>query len=679
LHFRWVVFFKEWSQNTLNMADGKPHINLPDVKPGLYPTSKKEWVEFVIKNHDEGMELRRRHEFIWAVTLAYYKGYQNIVFDPVTGILNLNRDTFQPYTVNRIAPFIEARHAKLTKNRPTAIVQPNTTDKVDKAAAKAAERIHKHLWRELEMEEMYDTNQMQMLIAGNAFVENMWDPTAGQFIMDDKFTDSDVLSIDDENEEEKEKVFLGEVHTGTLTAFNIIPANDQILRLKDQPWIIKRTYQNLAFLYTLYPHLQEKIHSDKDNEQTQPERMVTQLSSPISSVMSQDASTQDKGTSEAVVKHFMLAPNYQYPKGLMVIVINKELAMLSEFPDDYGKNIYPIVHFKEKKDGHNFWGQSTIERLIPVQRAINILRQKKIKNFSLMAAGKWLIAKGSQIPDDAISDEEGEIIEYNPAVNKPEQARIAPLPNYVESLNQELITDFRDTGGQRETTFTAGPNLTAGVAMQTQTELTDEVLGPLIKRVGRSMQTVAQQQLLLVDQNWTDPRKVRVLGDNGKFSIEMLDNADLRHNTDIHFEIDSLFPDMRGAKQQRAFDLWDRKVIQDPKKLIQVLRHGDFDSIIDDQEYLDDSIEQAILMIKRGDRPEITQFQNHPEFVDQMSKWMNTPDWLRLPKERKQLTIDIVKEHMQNIMQSLPNQGQPVEQQNPASVGTPFGPTNPQT
>lgn len=658
------------------MDKEKPEINLPDVEPGLYPTKLEDWVEFVNKKHSDAMELRKRYEFTWSLCLAYFKGYQQIIFDPVTGILNFNKDSYQPYTVNRIAPFIESRHSKLTKNRPTAVVQPNTTDKEDKVAAKAAERIHKHLWRELGMEGLYDKNQMQMLITGNSFVENLWDPKSGQYIFEEDFEDG-ILGLDEEENIDKTKIFLGEISTKSLTSFNILPANDQILEIKDQPWIIKRYWCPIQLVYNAFPHLKGKIKSDKDNEMTQPEKMVNQLSSPISSVYQSYSNFVEEGAQEVLIKHFMLAPNCQYPKGLFVVVINKELALLTEFPDDYGSNVYPIIHFKEKEDGFSFWSQSTIERLIPVQRSINLLRQKKIKNFSLMAAGKWLIPKGAQVPDDAISDEEGEIIEFNPSVPAPHQAQIAPLPNYVESLNNELITDFRDTGGQRETTYTAGPTLTAGVAMQTQTELTDEILGPMIKRVGRSMEKVAQQQLLLVDQNWDDPRKVRVLGNDGKFYSEMLTNADLRHNTDIHFEIDSLFPEMRGSKQQKAFDLWDRRIIQDPKVLLRVLRFGDFDSIFDDQEKQDESIYQAILMIKRGDAPEVNQFQNHMEFVNQLTSWMNTPDWLRLPQERKQLTIDQIKMHIQFIMQSLPNQGQPVEGQNPASVGSPFGPVNP--
>lgn len=658
------------------MAKEKPEINLPDAEPGLYPVKEKDWVDFVIRKHDDAMELRKRYEFTWSLCLAYFKGYQNILYDPITGIVNFNRDSYQPYTVNRIAPFVEARHSKLTKNRPTAIVQPNTNDREDKIAAKAAERVHKHLWRDLEMESLYDKNQMQMLITGNSFVENMWDPKSGQYIFEENFEDG-TLEINDDGDIDKEKIFLGEVSAQTLTSFNILPANDQIPEIRKQPWIIKRYYTPIQEVYNNFPHLIGKLKTDKETEMTQPERIVNQLSSPISSVYQNYQNIIEEGAQEVLVKHFMLAPNHQYPKGLFVVVVNKELALLTEFPDDYGRNVFPIVHFKEKEDGFSFWGQSTIERLIPVQRSINILRQKKIKNFSLMAAGKWLVPKGSQVPDDAISDEEGEIIEFNPSVPAPQQAQIAPLPNYVESLNAELITDFRDTGGQRETTYTAGPTLTAGVAMQTQTELTDEILGPMIKRVGRAMQTVAQQQLLLVDQNWDDPRKVRVLGQDGKFYSEMLTNADLRHNTDIHFEIESLFPDMRGAKQQRAFDLWDRRVIQDPKILLQVLRFGDFDTLIDQQEKQDEAVYQAILMIKRGDAPEINQFQNHIEFVDQLTRWMNTPDWLRLPQERKQLTIDQIKQHTQFVMQSLPNQGQPTEGQNPASVGSPFGPVNP--
>ena len=42
--------------------------------------------------------------------------------------------------------------------------------------------------------------------------------------------------------------------------------------------------------------------------------------------------------------------------------------------------------------------------------------------------------------------------------------------------------------------------------------------------------------------------------------------------------------------------------------------------------------------------------------------------------ERKQLAINVLQAHMQYLLQSMPNQGQPAPQQNQAAVGTPFGP-----
>jgi len=53
-----------------------------------------EWADFVNKSHDDALEARKRFEMIWAVSLAYFKGYQNILFDPSTGIFQLERETY---------------------------------------------------------------------------------------------------------------------------------------------------------------------------------------------------------------------------------------------------------------------------------------------------------------------------------------------------------------------------------------------------------------------------------------------------------------------------------------------------------------------------------------------------------------------------------------------------------
>lgn len=659
------------------MPQGMGQIKVPrkTYRKGHLPSSKEDWAAYVCRAHDQGLELRRKHEITWAINYAYYKGYQNLVFDPRSGILEIIREDAQPIVVNRTGSFIDSRHSKLTKQRPTTRVLPNASDIIDIKAAKAADATLLHLWRKIEMESMYDRLLMQMLICGTAFTETLWDPSGGDAIVDDKIIDEELIVDDDGVDFAKEKIFMGEVSTIPLSAFNLIPANDCIPQLRDQPYLIKRQHLPIGYLEELYPHLEGKLSAKPEIDKTQYEKLMERLGAPTFAYYGSSKDyLGDVSTNVVLAKTMYVKPCKEYEDGIVCVVVGKELAMIDKFPNDYGSNIYPIVKFHEREDGFGFWAQSTIERIIPVQRAINIIKQKKLKNAILMANGKWMLPKGSQVSEESITDEEGEVIEYNPAVPEPHQAAIAPLPNYIENLGQELILDLRDVGGQRETTFAPGQNLTASVAMQTQAELADEILGPIIRRVGRAMSIVANQQLLLIDSEYIEPRKIVIIGQKGPMAIQYLSNADLRHHTDVHIEIESLYPEFRGAKRQQLFELWDRRIVMDPEKILRAFRFGTFDELLEEAEDAMDSIHLDIARIKKGKEPQFHPFQNHALYVKEFTRWVNSPEWLKLIPERKQLTLQVIQQHLQALIPSLPNQGEPMPEQNQAAVGTPFGP-----
>ena len=291
-----------------------------------------------------------------------------------------------------------------------------------------------------------------------------------------------------------------------------------------------------------------------------------------------------------------------------------------------------------------------------------------------MSAGKWLIAKGSQIAEDSLTDEEGEVIEYNSSVNPPTQAGLAPLPNYAVEMARELTSDFRTVSGQSDTPTNLPPGVTASVAMETLAELSDEIINPILKRLSRCMARVAKAQLLIMNEEYIEPRKVAIIGEGNSYGVQYISAADLKHNTDVHIEVESMFPSFRGNKQQRLLELWDRRIITDPATFLKAYRFGNLDEILSEIEETDDPVWLDIAQLKKGKMPEITPWQNHMAYFKIISKWVQTPEFMGLIPERKQMTLDLLQGHLRFLLQSLPNRGAETPQTNQAAVGTPFGP-----
>lgn len=646
-------------------------------KKGDLPDTEDGWVRHIREVHAGGLAARQKWELQWVLNLAYSMGYQNLLFDPRTGILRIPSDAKQPLSVNRLGAFIDSRHAKLTKQRPIGRVIPNTTDPDDKRAAKYADHALVYLQRKILMEQEQDKETMMRCLFGTAFMKTIWDPRSGHVIEDLKKSEDGMdLIVGDDGDLEVDKIFEGEVSTKALSPFAICPANDAIPTVKDQPFLTEDMHLSLGEVEEIYPHLRGRLQmQESDEEFTHYERVAQRLGSPFFHQTGQQGYHFNLNTPVRLTAYWQ-KPNYQFEKGVLAVLVQDKLAMIDVWPNDYGDNIYPHVRFVERETGLHFWGQSTAERLIPVQRAYNRIRQAVDRNASIMAKGKWMVAKGAQLQPDALDDDSGEVVEWNPAVPEPRQAPIAPLPNYVMNHQESLIVDFRDVGGQRETSTNPGNNLTAGVAMQMQAEMTDEVMGPLIRRQGFSLQLVGNTQLHLIGQEWQEPRMVKVFGEQ-TVGVMWISGADLKHHTDLHIEVESMYPDFRGAKRQTLIDLWDRRIVQDPKKFLQCFRFGDWDVLLDEQDALEDQVVIDIKAMKDGKQPLINPFQNHLLYFQKLSEFVQTPEFLRLEPDRKQIFLQNIQMHLQFLIPSLPGGGAPMTEQNQNAVGTPSGPQVP--
>src|SRR3990167_4322340 len=107
------------------MAEAQVRVPKQATRTSDYPQTKEEWVKYVVKKHDEALDHRKKHELQWAINLAYYKGFQNLAYDRMSGFLHVMKDNVPEIIVNRIGSFIDGRHAKIAKNRPAARVLPN--------------------------------------------------------------------------------------------------------------------------------------------------------------------------------------------------------------------------------------------------------------------------------------------------------------------------------------------------------------------------------------------------------------------------------------------------------------------------------------------------------------------------------------------------------------------------
>ena len=71
-------------------------------KKSTRPSSEDEWITLIRRERERRLDLRKKHELTWTLNLAYYMGFQNLLYDRSSGLLRIQNGSSQPLTVNRI-------------------------------------------------------------------------------------------------------------------------------------------------------------------------------------------------------------------------------------------------------------------------------------------------------------------------------------------------------------------------------------------------------------------------------------------------------------------------------------------------------------------------------------------------------------------------------------------------
>jgi hypothetical protein len=651
-------------------------IKIPRAKGTQFPKDKQGWVKYINKLHDQAVTDRKPREFQWALNLAYYLGFQSLRYNPHNGDFFREMET-EIYTINRISSYVEARMAKLSNINYIPVVSPDKLDPIKMAAAELAEDMYRHYWKVTDRDSKEKLLTLLTLIYGCAFKKVIWNSESGDVVQREKGLDKEgIAQLDSSGNPETEDIFLGKFEFHVKSPFAVLSDSDAMDLDDDYNWIIDRTFMTLEEAQAKYKNVDADM-ALLTEEPTQYESLTQRLSSSIFTGMSGltvSKSVQKPEIKEerrVLVKEFWKKPSKHYPKGILAVVVGSQLVHFTGWPEGYSR--CPIIKLDEKKNPIGFYGLSTLERLIPIQRRYNEYRTRISSSAALMANPKWMSPKGAGLAEDALTDEEGEVVEYNPAYPAPHQAAIAPLPNYVVESGREDIIDFRDVSGEQEASQQPFGGLTAAVAMQEAASQQNQILGPTISYIKESIESEGELVLQLIVKYWNDPRKIAILGENRVVASQIVTGEMIKNQTDFTISVESGLGESKASNRQALMDMWDRGIIRDPEKLLEAYRAGKLDVATDDQDEDKLAVIEDIVAIKEGKQPPIGPMDNHALFIKMLSKFMSTPEFRRLAPDRQQIAMMALQQHAQ-FMQPKQEPGQ----NNPAAVGTPFGSQKPE-
>ncbi len=232
---------------------------------------------------------------------------------------------------------------------------------------------------------------------------------------------------------------------------------------------------------------------------------------------------------------------------------------LDDGPAPYTK--WPYVKFTFNPMPGEFYGQGAMEILRDLQIELDKRRSDIVNHANLMSNAVWIVDRGSQVDRRMLTNEPGLVIEKNQGT---EVRRESPmqLPNWMLQAVDMTIRDLREVIGVPATASGQPPRgVRSGSGFEAAQQIANtriHLLGLLMKD---SLEDLAGICVALMQQKYTRPRIVRLVGSNGTPYWVPFDQHAARGDWDIEVEVDSMSAFLRAARAQQAIQLYQLQLL----------------------------------------------------------------------------------------------------------------------
>lgn len=614
---------------------------------------------------------RVANEGIWMTNIAYVCGMDGITF-------NTASRQFQPVNrasaflkknrvhVNKVLPTVQNRLSRLCKNPPKYDVRPENMDADSKDAARLALNILNAKWEELKINQKRIPLLMWTQECGHAYIKIVWDDTLGESI-----------GVD----ESGRNVYPGDVRAEVVPAFEVFP--DPLAKsLDDCSYIIQAKVRPLEYFKTHYP---KRGHLVKEEAAW---LLSAQYEQRINSLNSRGPS---QGGMTDVMKNSALElikyekRSEKYPNGRMIVTASGVLLENKELP--IGE--IPFAKFDDIVVGGKFYPEAVITHLRPIQDQYNEVIRRRAEWTRKILCGKYTAARGSGIQQEAMNDESGEIVYYTPVSNaadggRPTMLPIPMIPQWAYQEEKALDDAFNKIAGISDVSQGDIPSASipaSGMALLVEQDQTR--IGIMTEQHELAWADVARFILKYIEKFFVNERKMKIAGQSMEYAVKQFTGADLKGHTDVICIRGSTLPDSKVVKRNDIMNAYNSGLLGDPndpkvrEKVLSMMEFGDEAEAWHRQALISGQIKRGMEKLKKGIPVEVSEFDNHPDWITAIDDYRLTEDFEKSPPQVQEVILAVMEQHIQytvKLTNSAPAMGAEPSPEEPAPFTDQEGP-----
>ncbi len=535
-------------------------------------------IEEVKRDYISRREARRSLEAQWQLNINFMMGNQYSYIASNQTIREDEKEYFwqEKEVFNHIAPIVETRISKITSNTPSVTVVPASTDESDIESAKLSKEILNSVANRLNLTDLEKTATTWSEICGTAFYKIVWNTNTGRMVATDELGNA---------------IREGDVQVEVISPFEIFPDNLACERMEDVKSIIHARAVEV-----------DEVRSQWGVDVASEKVYAFTLDSQSGNIggLGYDAHINKVANVElsnhCVMIERYIRPTKDFPNGRLTIVAGDKLLFDGELPyinDELNNRTFPFVKQISNYMPGSFFGVSVVDRLIPLQRAYNAVRNRKHEYFNRSVMNVLAVEDGSVDTDalemDGLSP--GKVLVYRQGSKIPEIMQNPDINLNFDEEEERLLSEFKTISGVSDMMTDSYANYTnmSGVALELLAEQDITRLATAIDSTKLAVKILAKYILRLYKQFAVVPRLLKITGEAGDVQMYYWDQNEICSD-DVVFDASTDTMDSLGQKRTMLLDLIKEGLMYDEdgkfsqsmrKRCLDLLGFGMWENAVD--------------------------------------------------------------------------------------------------
>ena len=543
----------------------------------------------------------------WELNVNFLKGNQYCDVSSRGEIVEEDKEFFWQSrgVFNHIAPIMETRAAKLARVTPTVYVRPATDDDEDVKSAQTAEKLISETFKTTAFEEKVKEVTSWSEACGTGFYKIVWNGGGGNTV----------------GKLGEEEVREGDVGVIAVSPFEIFPDNlyaedfdkcSSVMQVKALP---------VSYVKEVYGVNLVGGNVDVFD---------------LTAVGKTDLKKKRVITDSVIVIEDYRAPSAEYPNGRLITVAGDKVLYEGELPyavGERGQRGFPFVKQQQSLTTGCFFGSSVVERLIPVQRAYNAVKNRKHEFLNRLTNGVLTVEDGS-VDVDELAEEglsPGKILVYRQGGKAPETMNSGSVPAEFADEEEKLINEFVIVSGVSDVSSSSkNAKLSSGSALEILIEQDNERLTASAEIIRKCYLKAAKMVLRLFKQFSTGVKAVKGIDGFGRERVYYADKSAYLSD-DVYLESENELLYTARQKKNVVFQLYESGLLFNEngkldaaikEKVLSLLGYKDLDSQKGLARLQEEKAAKENEKIRKGKKVVCEEIDDHDIHVNEHKKYV---------------------------------------------------------